>query len=245
MSLILQGKFSDAIEHLTQNSSLNVNFHMTYLRHPGLVEINPLYMAAYFGEINLVLHLLKRGAKLDALSNGGKTALHAAVVGTRITENNGREKVINTLIYFKRELLTIADSFGNMPIHLAALQGCSSSVKRLLDYDNDLKYTKNTKTQKSALEQVQEKIKENESIAPTYEATLSLLNNRIPSLYFLCTQFIAQKHADFPEPTTSLLPQYVRQNVHLHKPLLTKMVYDLQDDTEEMSLEEKLAALKL
>src|SRR5690348_202950 len=120
MSLILQKKSAEAISHLKANPAMDINFKVSMPQH-HLYHFTPLMMAANLAQEQVLQALLQRKANVTATDRGGKTALHYAAVGDKMSD--ARKQVIHYLTQANEALLCMMDSFGNMPIHIAALQG--------------------------------------------------------------------------------------------------------------------------
>ncbi len=100
--------------------------------NPSLVRAHaydgwtPLHLAAFFGQRSALERLIAAGADLNAISNNAlrNTALHAALAGKH-------EEVALLLIGAGADV-TIADSGGHTPFHIAAEEGFVPVAKALL-----------------------------------------------------------------------------------------------------------------
>jgi len=85
----------------------------------------PLLIAAQYGHVELVGYLLQKGANGHATDNMLDTALHWAAY-------KGSVQVCGLLLFRGELTWTTADSFGQTPLHLAALRGHTTTVRYLL-----------------------------------------------------------------------------------------------------------------
>lgn len=138
MALILQKKISDALAHLKANPTMDINFSVSMPRQ-NLYQFTPLMMAANLAQENVVSALMKRNANVAATDLTGKTALHYAV-GTN-TMTRTRSQIIESLTDASKDLLTTADLFGNLPIHIAALNSAKERQNQTPLLDNPKTYT--------------------------------------------------------------------------------------------------------
>ncbi|MGD9592965.1 MAG: hypothetical protein AB7V32_10630 [Candidatus Berkiella sp.] len=234
MDLIFEGRFTDAILVLNANPELDINFYTDHPDYPQLQGISPLMMSCYFGEYDLSAALLKRGAKVDATDLGGKTALHYAVVGTSSPSQTAREDLIYLLATLKRDLLTVADSFGNMPIHLAAKQG-RMTVQTLLKIEESLKYVRSTKENKLPMALLVHGA-ENEAFLR------ALLSAKAPSLEFQCASQIAI--SPMLREGASQLPAVLQEKVALYTPSLAKWLENLKSQST-VEISQRLSKLQI
>jgi ankyrin repeat protein len=86
----------------------------------------PLHLAAFFGHRHVVERLIAAGADLNAISRNGlkNTALNAAIAG--------KHPDVAMLLIGAEADVTIADSGGYTPFHIAAEEGFVPVVKALL-----------------------------------------------------------------------------------------------------------------
>ncbi len=236
MDLIFQGEFSQAITALNAHPQLDVNF---YTDHPSntLQGISPLMMSCYFGEVALTQALILRGATVDAVCLAGRTPLHYAVMGAKSPTPTAREDLIHLLAYLKRDLLTIPDAYGNMPIHIGAMKERVQAVETLLNIESSLKFVKNTKHQKTPVEMIP-------STSGASSPLRELLSFRAPSLEFLCSNQIAQTPS--LRADQQMLPTLMQESVKLYTPMLTKWLANLSNASSSAEeLAEKLQSLKI
>lgn len=170
MTLILQKKSAQAIGHLKANPTMDVNFIVSMPQHK-LYHFTPLMMAASSAQPEVLLALLQRKANVLATDLGGKTALHYAVGGGESTK--ARTEVINRLTQANKDLLTIADHFGNMPIHIAALHSTKDRYSEGL--------LNRSQTYTPALTQFRNYINKEEKTNNTKEITQKFKNIKLKS----------------------------------------------------------------
>jgi ankyrin repeat protein len=104
--------------------------HARRARAPGRYE---LYAAARAGDLASVRDLLRRGARVDAASPMGVSALHIAA-------SLGRTDVLRELLAAERGVFSSgADVHGNTPLLLAAAGGHADAVTLLLAAGADVK----------------------------------------------------------------------------------------------------------
>jgi hypothetical protein len=85
----------------------------------------PLIVAAQHNQANSVIFLIKNGADLTLRDNNGDTALHWAAY-------TGQLEVLGVLCYCIPEHINAEDTFGQTPLHLAALKGHTGAAEYLL-----------------------------------------------------------------------------------------------------------------
>lgn len=225
MSLILGKKTAEAIACLEKDSTLDVNYTVSMPKN-NLHHFTPLMMAASSAQPSLVFALVQRGAKLDATDLGGKSAMHYAVVG-KLTEE--RKQVINLLAYLKRDLITLADSFGNMPIHLVAMLGQADTAQCLIDIDSNAKHFLHEKSFKTPF---QIYCDEHTTLDATMADVLGK-QDKVP-LQFLCSQK-ASKNKERCEEVPGL-PQVLQHQSQVYTPTLTTFLHKRKDDKAQESV---------
>lgn len=236
MSLILGKKSTEAIACLETDPTLDVNYIVSMPKH-DLHHFTPLMIAASSAQPHVVLALVQRGAKLDATDLGGKSAMHYAVVG-KLTEE--RRQVINLLAYLKRDLITLADSFGNTPIHLVAMLGQADTAQCLIDIDSNAKHFLHEKTFKTPYQIYCDEHK-------TQDATMTEVLGKqeiVSSLQFLYLQKVSKSKT--LRDQVPGLPEDLQHQSQVYTPTLTKFLYKKKEDkTQENTLSEKLKNLSL
>jgi ankyrin repeat protein len=85
----------------------------------------PLLIAAQYGQVEVVAYLLKKGANIQAVDSSRDTALHWAAY-------KGSIEVCGLLAYYKQLSFATQDTYGQTPLHLAALRGHTSVVRYIL-----------------------------------------------------------------------------------------------------------------
>lgn len=85
----------------------------------------PLLIAAQYGQVEVVAYLLKKGANIQAVDSSRDTALHWAAY-------KGSIEVCGLLSYYKILSFATQDTYGQTPLHLAALRGHTSVVRYIL-----------------------------------------------------------------------------------------------------------------
>eukprot|EP00980_Cylindrotheca_fusiformis_P004178 scaffold909_cov135-Cylindrotheca_fusiformis.AAC.35 len=85
----------------------------------------PLLIAAQYGQVGVVAYLLKNGANIKAVDSSRDSALHWAAY-------KGSIQVCGLLSYYEALDWSTQDSYGQTPIHLAALRGHTSVVHYIL-----------------------------------------------------------------------------------------------------------------
>ena len=85
----------------------------------------PLLIAAQYGRVEVVAYLLKKGANLQAVDTSRDTALHWAAY-------KGSNEVCGLLAYYQQLSFAAQDTYGQSPLHLAALRGNTSVVRYIL-----------------------------------------------------------------------------------------------------------------
>ena len=104
--------------------------HVRRARAPGRYE---RYVAARAGDVSGVRDLLRRGARVDAATPMGVSALHIAA-------SLGRTDVLRELLAAERGVFSsAADVHGNTPLLLAASGGHVDAVRMLLAAGADVK----------------------------------------------------------------------------------------------------------
>lgn len=99
----------------------------------------PLHLAAQKGHSTCVKVLLKKGAKMDAVTAAGSTPLHKAAW-------HGKIKSLRILLEAKANVNS-AEWYGARPLHNAALQGHLSCLQTLLEANATIDaLTKNSNT---------------------------------------------------------------------------------------------------
>jgi hypothetical protein len=229
MSLILGKKTAEAIACLEKDSTLDVNYIVSMPKN-NLHHFTPLMMAASSAQPSLVFALVQRGAKLDATDLGGKSAMHYAVVG-KLTEE--RKQVINLLAYLKRDLITLADSFGNMPMHLVVMLGQADTAQCLIDIDSNAKHFLHEKTFKTPF---QIYCDEHTTLDATMAEVLGK-QDKVPSLQFVSLQK-AYKNKELSEEVLEL-PEVLQHQSQVYTPTLTKFLHKKDDKMQENVLIEK------
>jgi palmitoyltransferase ZDHHC13/17 len=97
-----------------------------------------LLLAAQYGHVDMVAFLLQRGANGRAVDLNRDSALHWAAY-------KGSIQVCGHLLYRKELNWTTTDSYGQTPIHLAAIRGNTEVVRYLLHQgtEQDVKFVLN------------------------------------------------------------------------------------------------------
>lgn len=85
----------------------------------------PLLIAAQHGQVDTVAYLLQHGANLHAVDASRDSATHWAAY-------KGSRQVLGLLSFYDTRQLTTADTYGQTPLHLAALRGHKSVCKYIL-----------------------------------------------------------------------------------------------------------------
>ena len=85
----------------------------------------PLLIAAQYGQVEVVAYLLKKGANIQAVDSSRDTALHWAAY-------KGSIEVCGLLSYYKILSFATQDTYGQTPLHLAALRGHTSVVRYII-----------------------------------------------------------------------------------------------------------------
>mmetsp|Transcript_19196 Transcript_19196/g.47450 ORF Transcript_19196/g.47450 Transcript_19196/m.47450 type:complete len:620 (-) Transcript_19196:69-1928(-) len=86
----------------------------------------PLLIAAQYGQVEVVAYLLQNGANIKAVDTSRDSALHWAAY-------KGSIQVCGLLSYYQKLDWTTQDSYGQTPIHLAALRGHTTVVYYILE----------------------------------------------------------------------------------------------------------------
>jgi len=95
-----------------------------------LCDFTPLHNATGEGHIQIVKFLLDKGAKIDAVTESGRTSLHLA-------SYNGNKEMIQVLLNFNANI-NIQDNEGNTPTHILAKFGWTESLALLLKHKPNL-----------------------------------------------------------------------------------------------------------
>lgn len=106
----------------------------TLLAHGALADLRdidsqtPLHLAAEYQRPDLILELLKSGAKPRLKDSEGKTALHKSVVRFEPSK-----KALEALVKAGADI-NAQDAQGNTPLHLAVYYGSKESVAWLMEH---------------------------------------------------------------------------------------------------------------
>lgn len=116
---IISGRTKDAIEILNENTNTEWNLDRRFSKGWTL-----LHFAAYHGDPDLCLQLLKKGMRPDVRDHFGNTPLHIAA----------RYEHVSCVLVFamKGTPIDSANGSGKTPLHLAAENDCSLAVRALL-----------------------------------------------------------------------------------------------------------------
>lgn len=93
-------------------------------------KLNPLHQAAFQGELEVVLELIKGGAKVNSEDERASTPLHHAAF-------NGHKTVIKALIN-NGAIVDPQDADMSTPLHNAAFSGHKKALRYLLDRGSDV-----------------------------------------------------------------------------------------------------------
>jgi ankyrin repeat protein len=85
----------------------------------------PLLIAAQYGQVEVVAYLLQKGANIQAVDTSRDSALHWAAY-------KGSIHVCGLLAYYQDLQFSAQDTYGQTPLHLAALRGHTSVVRYIL-----------------------------------------------------------------------------------------------------------------
>lgn len=85
----------------------------------------PLLIAAQYGQVEVVAYLLKQNANIRATDTSHDTALHWAAY-------KGSIEIVGLLTYYNQLSFATQDTYGQTPLHLAALRGHTSVVRYIL-----------------------------------------------------------------------------------------------------------------
>lgn len=135
-SKLLRAAELGSIEEI--KSCLNPTNNEGFIADINAKELNdftPLHNAVVEGHIKIVKYLLKQGANIDPVTNGGKTPLHMACY-------NRNKEIIEYLIY-KRANINAQDIEGNTPMHILAELGFIELVIFLLKLEPDISIKNN------------------------------------------------------------------------------------------------------
>jgi hypothetical protein len=86
-----------------------------------------LLIAAQYGQVDVVAYLLKKGANIRAVDSSWDTALHWAAC-------KGSIQVCGLLSFYNKLSWMTQDTYGQTPLHLAALRGHASVVRYILQH---------------------------------------------------------------------------------------------------------------
>jgi ankyrin repeat protein len=89
----------------------------------------PLYVAAYWGKVEIARMLIDAGADVDVKDNNDDTSLHVAI-------KYGRVEVVRILIDAGANL-NVQNNQGETPVHYAAMNGNPGIARMLIDAGAD------------------------------------------------------------------------------------------------------------
>jgi len=87
----------------------------------------PLLIAAQYGQVEVVAYLLQNGANIKGVDTARDSALHWAAY-------KGSIQVCGLLSHYQKLDWTTQDTYGQTPIHLAALRGHTTVVHYILEH---------------------------------------------------------------------------------------------------------------
>jgi ankyrin repeat protein len=141
----------------------------------------PLLIAAQYGQVKVVAYLLQNGANIKAVDSSRDSALHWAAY-------KGSIQVCGLLSYYQTLDWSTQDTYGQTPIHLAALRGHTSVVHYILVHldKKDVLFQKD-KNERTPLDLAIHKSR------PTVEAILKQAMSELedPRAYFLNRTLLA------------------------------------------------------
>jgi hypothetical protein len=141
----------------------------------------PLLIAAQYGQVKVVAYLLQNGANIKAVDSSRDSALHWAAY-------KGSIQVCGLLSYYQTLDWSTQDTYGQTPIHLAALRGHTTVVHYILGHldKKDVLFQKD-KNERTPLDLAIHKSR------PTVEAVLKEAMSELedPRAYFLNRTLLA------------------------------------------------------
>lgn len=116
---------STIVEHLIISDFYTVD-------EPSTGKQSPLYIACQKGHIDVVVILIKYGAKINAPNGNGSTALHVA-------SQYGHCKIIELLLFHGADINALFDK-KYTPLSLACIYNCIPSIKILILHGADINH---------------------------------------------------------------------------------------------------------